>query len=299
MITPEALKSGDKIGIVSTARKISREELQPAISILQDWGFKVVTGKNLFKRHHQYAGTDEERLADLQNYIDDPSVKAIICARGGYGTIRIVDHLNTESLKRNPKWIIGYSDVTVLLNRLYNEGLESLHATMPINFDTNSASALQSLRSVITGKPVSYEINSHSLNVKGSSKGLLTGGNLSVLYSQLGSTTSMNTKGCVLFLEDLDEYLYHIDRMIQNLKRNAYFDNIKGLIVGGMTDMNDNDIPFGKTAEEIIWEAVEGFNFPVSFGFPAGHISNNCSLIFGREVTFEVADTVKLSFSHV
>lgn len=296
MITPPPLKIGDKVGILSTARKISREELQPAVSLLEKWGFQVVFGEHLFKEHHQFAGTDEERRSDLQAFINDDDIKAILCARGGYGSVRIIDNVDFSPLRKKPKWIGGYSDVTVLHNKLSQMGIESLHCTMPINFRDNTPRALESLRKALFDEKISYTVEGHSFNKKGEASAEITGGNLSMIYSQAGSNTKLETEGKVLFIEDLDEYLYHIDRMMYNLKRNGYLENLAGLIVGGMSDMNDNQIPFGQSAEEIIQEHIHGYSYPVCFGFPAGHLNDNRSLIFGRKATFKVENNVKLDF---
>ncbi len=297
MKKPAALANGDIIGIVSTARKISSDELQPAVEIFEEWGFSVKTAPNLFSEDNQFAGTDAQRLEDLQSFINDPEVKAIICARGGYGTVRIIDDINFDALLQYPKWIAGYSDITVLHNKLSALGVESLHSTMPVNFSTNTAEALESLRKALTGEQLSYTIPAHPFNKRGWAKGEVTGGNLSMLYSQTGSPTALSTDGKLLFLEDLDEYLYHIDRMMYNLKRNGYLEKPAGVIIGGMSDMNDNTIPFGETAEEIIKRHLADYNYPVCYRFPAGHLADNNTLIFGRNATLEVTDKeVKLTF---
>mgnify|MGYP000745963634 CR=1 FL=1 len=296
MKAPQALKKGDTIALVSTARKISKPELNFAINLLNNWGLKVVFGEHLFEQHHQFAGTDEQRLLSFQECINNPEIKAILCVRGGYGTVRIIDQINFLPLVQNPKWIIGYSDITVLHNKLNNFGLESLHATMPINFETNTQLALDSLRQTLFGEPLSYQVENHELNQKGTAHGPVVGGNLSVLYSQLGSETRINTKGCILFLEDLDEYLYHIDRMMQNMARNGYFDEPAAVIIGGFTDMNDNNIPFGKTALQILFEYIGNRDYPVCFDFPAGHLNDNRALIFGRKAHLQVGQTVSLTF---
>jgi muramoyltetrapeptide carboxypeptidase len=291
MIIPSYLKKGDKIGIVATARKISKEELQPAIDILTNWGLEVVLGKNLFNADSQFSGTDDERADDLQMMLDDASVKAVISARGGYGTIRIIDKLDFTAFKKQPKWIIGYSDITVLHSHIHNLGFETIHATMPVNF-TKNAEATETLRKALFGEMVNYEIETHSLNRKGIAEGELVGGNLSLLYALSGSISDIETKGKILFIEDLDEYLYHIDRMMMQLKRAGKLNDLAGLIVGGMTDMKDNLIPFGKSAKEIIKDAVKEYNFPVCFNFPGGHIDKNLALYFGRKVKLNVAENI-------
>ena len=282
------LNIGDKIGIISTARKISMEELKPSIKLLEEWGLKVVFGKNLFEEDNQFSGTVSQRSSDLQSMIDDDSIKAILCARGGYGTVQIIDKVDFSHLIKNPKWIIGYSDVTVLHSHLHQLGITSLHATMPINFEKNTPKALESLKSALFGLGDLTEINHHHFNRFGKVEGEIVGGNLSILYSLLGSDSDINTEGKILFIEDLDEYLYHVDRIMMNLKRNGKLKNLKALIIGGMSDMNDNTIPFGKTAEEIILEYIKEFDFPVCFNFPAGHLDDNRCIRLGVKSVLEV-----------
>ena len=288
MILPEKLKIGDKIGVISTARKITLDELAPAIKTIESWELKVELGSNLFEADNQFSGTIEQRSTDLQTMIDDDSIKAILCARGGYGTVQIIDNIDFSKLKNKPKWIVGYSDVTVLHSHLNKLSIASLHATMPINFEKNTPKALESLKSALFDLCNLTEINHHHFNRFGKVEGQIVGGNLSILYSLLGSDSDINTEGKILFIEDLDEYLYHVDRMMMNLKRNGKLNNLKALIIGGMSDMNDNTIPFGKTAEEIILEYIKEFDFPVCFNFPAGHLDDNRTLVFGKECTLEI-----------
>jgi muramoyltetrapeptide carboxypeptidase len=288
MIIPEKLKIGDKIGIVSTARKITLEELSPAIKLLENWGFEVVFGANLFEENNQFSGTIGQRTADLQSMIDNDAIKAILCARGGYGTVQIIDKIDFSSLKKTPKWIIGYSDVTVLHSHLNNLGIASLHATMPINFANNSNESLQSLKNSLFGKSNRIERKSHAFNRLGQVDAEIVGGNLSILYSLLGSNSDIDTEGKILFIEDLDEYLYHIDRMMMNLKRNGKLAKLKALIVGGMNGMNDNEIPFGKSIEEIILEHTKEYDYPICFGFPAGHINDNRCIKLGVKSVLKI-----------
>ena len=298
MISPKNLKKSDTVAIVSTARKISLEEIQQAIKLLESWKLNVKIGKTIGLEENQFAGSNDARRKDFQGMLDDDEVKAIWCARGGYGTIRILDALEFTIFKKNPKWIIGYSDATVLHNHLNNLGFETLHATMPINIVKNTTKALKSLKNTLFGKDLSYSIKGDKLNIIGEAKGELVGGNLSMVYSILGSKTELNTDGKILFIEDLDEYLYHIDRMMQNLKRNGYFDNLNGLIVGGLSDMKDNTIPFGKTAKEIIYDVCKDYDFPICFDFPAGHIDDNRAMIMGRKVELRVGiEKCKVIFS--
>ena len=288
MIHPKKLTIGNKIGIISTARKISLEELSPAIKILESWGLNVVLGRNLFEKENQFSGTIRQRITDLQQMIDDNSIKAILCARGGYGTVQLIDNIDFSNLGNNPKWIVGYSDVTVLHSHLYNLGLASLHATMPINFEKNTQESLDSLKNSLFGIKRSIKCKAHLLNRFGKIEAEIVGGNLSILYSLLGSGSDIDTDGKILFIEDLDEYLYHIDRMMMNLKRNGKLEKISGLIVGRMIDMNDNTIPFGKTAEEIILDYTKDYDFPICFGFPAGHLDDNRSILLGISLVLEI-----------
>mgnify|MGYP002636909612 FL=1 len=288
MIFPEKLKIGDKIGIISPARKITLNELDPAIKTIESWKLKVELGSNLFEVDNQFSGTIEQRSTDLQTMIDDDSIKAILCARGGYGTVQIIDNIDFSKLKNKPKWIVGYSDVTVLHSHLNKLGIASLHATMPINFKTNAKESLASLKNGLFGNENNILCGPHPFNKFGKVEAEVVGGNLSILYSLLGSNSDVDTDGKILFIEDLDEYMYHVDRMMMNLKRNGKLKNLKALIIGGMSDMNDNTIPFGKTAEEIILEYIKEFDFPVCFNFPAGHLDDNRTLVFGKECTIEI-----------
>ncbi|HEY6162991.1 MAG TPA: LD-carboxypeptidase [Bacteroidia bacterium] len=295
MKIPPYLKKGDKIGIVATARKISRAELQPAVDILKQWGLEPVLSENIFGEDHQFSGTDEQRAADLQRMLDDDSIRAVISARGGYGTLRIIDKLDLSKFIAHPKWVVGYSDITVLHSHLHALGIATLHATMPINFAKHEE-ATGTLRTALFGGPLSYFIPHHHLNREGKAEGETIGGNLSLLYALAASKSDTSTHGKILFIEDLDEYLYHIDRMMLNLKRSGKLSKLKGLIIGGFTDMKDNPVPFGKTAEEIIREAVEEYDYPVCFGFPAGHIEKNCALPFGTKTILEVNENASVKF---
>jgi len=299
MKTPPYLKKGDRIALVSTARKISPAEVEPAIRLFTDWGLEVVEGKNLYSSYNQFAGSDEQRTSDMQQMLDDESIRAIICSRGGYGTARIIDQLDFSRFKENPKWIVGFSDVTVLhshIHRHYN--IETLHAIMPVNFKDKCESnpSLNSLKKALFGKELIYRIPSENENRKGSCKGQLVGGNLSIIYSLTNTNSDISTNGKILFIEDLDEYLYHLDRMMVNLRRSGKLEGLAGLVVGAMTKMHDNEVPFDKTANEIIAEAVEDYPYPVCFNFPAGHLDDNRALILGREARLEVSNEVFLQF---
>ncbi len=298
MLKPPPLRSGDKVAIIATARSITKESLKPAIDLLKSWELTPVLGSSIGLKQHQFAGSDAERAADFQQQINDPSIKAIWCAKGGYGSIRILDLIDFSGLKIQPKWLIGYSDVTVIHLHLQCLGIPSLHAQMASAIETRSRSTSAQLNSVLFGDRHQIEYASqHPNQVNGEIEGELIGGNLSVLYSAIGSCSMPSFKNKILFLEDLDEYLYHIDRMMQNLKRSGLLNQISGLIVGGMTHMNDNDTPFGKTAEEIIYELVKDLNIPLAFNFPAGHVETNLPLILGEIAQLKVTtEKVKLTY---
>lgn len=291
MTPAKLLSKGSKIAIVATARFVDEKDVEFSVRCLEKMGFTPVYDERLFAVCGQFAGDDDFRSATLQSYIDDPEIEAILCARGGYGTVRIIDKINFDKFLLNPKWIIGYSDVTALHAKLQSMNCESLHATMPINFSDNTETSLKSFYDALTKGNITYEIDNAPINIKGEAEGELVGGNISVLYSLLGSSSFPNTDGKILFLEDLDEYLYHIDRMMMAFKRAGKLDNIKGLIVGALTKMHDNTIPFGKDAEQIIFEYVKNKGIPVCFNFPAGHIDDNRALIFGRKTKLKIEET--------
>jgi muramoyltetrapeptide carboxypeptidase len=297
MITPTYLQKGDTVAIVSTARKNIDDNLKPPIEFLEGWGLTVKLGKTIGLDYYQLAGTDEQRTADFQEQMDNPNIKAIWCVRGGYGTVKIIDKLDFTKFKQNPKWIIGFSDVTVLHGHLNRMGIESLHATMPVAIPRATDEAKNSLCAALFGEKLQYTLECDALNHNGKAKGELVGGNLSILYSLLGSESAIDCADKILFIEDLDEYLYHVDRMMMNLKRNGCLQSLKGIIVGAMTEMKDNEIPWGRNALEIIEDNVKGLNIPIIYNFPAGHIRDNRALIFGRQVSMEVnAEQSKVVF---
>jgi len=300
MVTPPYLVKGDKVGIVCTARKVSRADLNDGIALLKSCGLVPVLGKTIGAADNQYGGTDKLRAADLQEMLDDDEIKAVWCAKGGYGTVRIIDEINFYKFVKYPKWVVGYSDVTVLHSQIHKLGFETIHAVMPVGISRNTAVAKQTLENAWSGKPVHYHIESHSLNRLGTGKGELVGGNISILYSLCGSHSAINTDNKILFIEDLDEYLYHVDRMMVNLKRNGMLRNLRGLVVGGLTSMHDNSVPFGKTAQEIVLDAVSEYDYPVCFDFPAGHLKDNRALIMGRSTSLEVNERgAKLYFDQI
>ena len=297
MKIPPSLQKGDTIAIVSTARKNIDDNLKPAIDLLHSWGLEVVIGKTIGLDNNQLAGTDAERAADFQQQLDNPNIKAIWCVRGGYGTVRMIDLLDFTKFKQSPKWIVGFSDVTVIHSYINNLNIATIHGAMPITVGKASVESIESLRKSLFGESLNYEIPFDAANRLGNAKGEIVGGNLSILYSLMGSNAQIDCKGKILFIEDLDEYLYHIDRMMMSLKRCGCFDGLNGLIVGTMTKMKDNDIPWGKNANQIIEDVTKGYSFPILYNFPAGHFRDNRALIFGKQVSLELnATTSKLIF---
>ncbi len=293
MLIPDSLKKEDKIGILAPARKIEMHEIEAAISVFESWELKVELGKNILAQDRQFAGTDEQRVEDLQSMLDNREIKAIVCARGGYGTIRLLPQLDFTAFLKSPKWIVGYSDVTALHAHLnQNLGVQSLHGIMPLNFpkDKSENQTILSLKKALFGEQNLYEIDNYKLNRQGRVVGEIIGGNLSVLYSIAGTRYDINTNGKILVLEDLDEYLYHIDRMMMNLKLGGKLENLKALIIGGMSDMNDNTVPFGKTAYEIISDVVNEYRYPVCFNFPIGHIENNYTVKLGSKIELDCSE---------
>jgi len=259
--------------------------MDTAVALLQSWGLEVVLGETINASWHQFAGDDNLRAADMQRFINDDSIKAIIAARGGYGTIRMIDNVDFTRFAANPKWIVGFSDITVLHTHLFaNFGAQTIHGQMPINITEGSAASLETLRKALFGEELSYNLPTNDLNIHGEATGMLTGGNLSLLVAVSGSVSDLNYDGKILFIEDVGEYLYSVDRMIRCLDRAGKLRNLAGLILGGFTDMKDNDIPFGSTAQQIILEVAGKYGYPVWVDFPAGHIPNNNALIFGKNV---------------
>ena len=289
MIKPKAIQKRSKVGIVATARAAYRKDISFAVNWLTSCGYEIAFADNIDVSCNQFAGDDKMRIDALQKMIDDKSFDAIWFAKGGYGSVRIIDHIDFESLKKKPKWLIGYSDPTVFHLDLHRQGMMSIHGAMPIGLADKSENTRVYLNEILRGEPQKYRLeNKMPLNRDGYAEGELIGGNLSVIYSVIGSSSSLITDNKILFLEDLDEYLYHIDRMMMNLKRNGIFDHIKGLIIGSFNDMNDNEISFGKTAYEIIFDVIKAYYFPVYFGFPAGHEKDNFPLLFGEKVEMKV-----------
>jgi muramoyltetrapeptide carboxypeptidase len=287
---PPYLKVGDVIGIISPASYISIEDVQPSIAVIESWGFKVKVGRSVGQKNFTLGGTDLERAADFQKMLDDPEVKAIMCARGGYGVVRIIDQIDFRKFRKHPKWIIGFSDITLLhthINRKFS--IATLHAKMCNSFPSEWTSAtpmqietILSIRQTLSGEPVKYTALASSYNRFGNVEGTLVGGNLSLIETAAGTTSDLDTDGKILFLEDTQEQLYSIDRMLWNLKRSGKFDRLRGLIIGGFKTKADNPgFEFGKTFYELVIEKVKEFKYPVCFDFPVGHQVNNYALKCG------------------
>lgn len=300
MITPPYLQKGDTVAIVATARKNIDNNLKPAIDLLKSWGLEVKIGSTIGLDLNQLAGTDEQRAKDFQEQLDNPNIKMIWCVRGGYGTVRMIDLLDFSKFKQHPKWIVGFSDVTVLHSHLNTMGFKSIHGIMPVTVAKASKDAKESMKVALFGhERLEYDILPHPMNKFGKAQGELVGGNLSILYSLFGSPSAIDCENKILFIEDLDEYLYHIDRMMMNLKRNGCLESIKGILVGGMTKMKDNDIPWGKDALQIIEDVTKKYNIPIVYNFPAGHVQDNRALPFGSQVTLDVnSECSKLIFEY-
>jgi muramoyltetrapeptide carboxypeptidase len=290
--TPPYLQIGDTIGIVCPASYMAMEKAQACIDSIKSWGFKVKIGKTLgAKSKNYFSGTDTQRLSDLQRMLDNDKIKAVLCARGGYGTGRIIDNISFEKIKKKPKWIIGFSDVTILHAHLHsNYNIASIHSPMAAAFNNNENNNefVRSLQNVLMGEKIRYACDGHPFNKKGKSIGELVGGNLSLLAHLSGTTSAFDTNGRILFIEDVGEYLYNIDRMVYQLKRNGKLNGLSALIVGGFTDMKDTERPFGKNVYEIIRDIVSGYDFPVCFNFPVGHQRENYALKIGAVYTLTI-----------
>ncbi len=291
---PPYLKKDDAIGVVCPSGFMPLEKIQTCLETLQQWGFTVKKGTTLGTQFHYFSGTDEERLADLQMMMDDVAIKAIVCARGGYGLSRIIDKINFQTFITNPKWIIGYSDVTILHSHLFqNYSIASLHSPMAAAFNDGGSNTefVHSLLKALLGGVYSYPCKAHPLNKNGIATGELVGGNLCLLAHLIGSKSSVKTKGKLLFIEDIGEYIYNIDRLLLQLKRGGILDGLAGLVLGSFTDMKDTVIPFGQTVYEVIADIVKEYDYPVCFGFPVGHSTENYALKHGVVHQLEVKES--------
>lgn len=284
----QPLKKGDLIYLTAPAKAIEEEHILYAKNFFEMEGFNVLISKHCLGQHNYFSGTDEERTQDFQFGLDNPDIKAIVCVRGGYGCIRILDRLQWAGFLQHPKWIVGFSDITLFHQRLQRYGIPSIHGSMPLNFKDNSPESLNTLIAALKGEGNSISFPYNSSNKTGTSEGILVGGNLSILYSLLGTDDHNDYSNTILFIEDLAEHLYHIDRMMHAFEKARIFDRIKGLIIGGMTDLQDTTISFGHSIEEIILHHFKYRNIPVAFDFPAGHIIDNRALILGKKCQLEV-----------
>lgn len=290
---PPYLKAGDTVAIVAPSGilKNRNAEIEQAKTLLKSWGLHPVVGKHVFKQNNHFAGTDAERCEDFQNALDDPKIKAIWCARGGYGAVRILDKLNYTKFKDKPKWIIGYSDITALHNQVHNLGFESLHAMMCTSMQDgaeNIQETISTFKAALFGNPLKYTLEGSKYNKVGHVSAPIVGGNLSILYSMLGSNTSIDTTDKILFIEEIGEYEYSIDRMLQSLKRAGYFNNCKGVIVGDISKIRKNTTLWGSPVQQLILDVLAEYNFPIAFNMPAGHEKDNRALILGRTVEMTV-----------
>ncbi len=293
MIHPPFLKKGSVIGITCPSGYVAEDRIAHAVVVLERWGVTVKLGKTVGTEHFYFSGTDAERLADLQAMLDDTEVEAILMGRGGYGMSRIIDSLDFTGFLAKPKWICGFSDITVLHSHIHaNYGIATLHSPMcgAFKLETEHEEYLQTIRKAITGQPLIYNVPPSPYNRHGETKGVLTGGNLSILAHLTGSVSEIDTDGKILFIEDIAEYLYNIDRMMLNLKRSGKLNKLKALVVGGFTDLQDTERPFGQSVEEIIWDKVKEYDYPVCFNFPCGHQEINYTLTLGAEHKLVVSD---------
>ncbi len=303
MIIPQYLKKGDAIGLICPAGFMPLEKVQTAIATLQQWGFTVKTGKTVGSTSKNYfSGTDEVRCKELQDMMDDKNLKAIMCARGGYGMGRIVEELNFKKIEKNPKWIIGFSDITILHSHLFSQyKIASLHAPMAAAFNEEEYKNeyVQSLYHALVGTQANYKCEAHEFNKPGIANGRLIGGNLSLLAHLVGTTSDINTKNKILFIEDIGEYIYNVDRMMYQLKRSGKLNKLAGLVVGKFSDMKDTDLTFGQTAEEVIRDVVKEYDYPVCFNFPVSHEKENYALKIGMKYTLSVDGIVSLKESEL
>jgi len=301
LIQPPYLKAGDTVAIVAPSGVLNNrnDEVARAKKLLESWQLKVVVGEHVFSKDNHFAGTDQERCKDFQDALDNPNIKAIWSARGGYGTVRILDKLDYTKFLKQPKWIIGYSDITALHNQVHNLGVQSLHAIMCVSLPKDLSEieySIETFKSALFGSPKNYDLEYSKYNRLGNASGPLVGGNLTILHTMLGSKESIDTSGKILFIEEIGEYKYHIDRMLQSMKRAGYFDNLNGLIVGDMSRMRKNTTLWGTSIEQLIIDALSEYNFPIAFNMPAGHEDKNLAMTLGMTVKLKVEGDKSLIF---
>ncbi|RZL15312.1 MAG: LD-carboxypeptidase [Pedobacter sp.] len=291
---PAYLKKGDKVAIVCPAKKLPKS-IDAAIAILEGWGLEVVIGETVTASYNQFAGDDALRTSDLQQFLDNPDIKAVIAGRGGYGTLRIIDELDFTKFVENPKWIVGFSDITVLLSHVYaKHEVQCIHGQMPYTFEDSTTEALASLKTALFGGELIYESSNtgNPQNRAGEAEGVLIGGNLTLLVMLQGSESEINYTDKILFIEDVGEHEYSVDRLVRMLKRNGKFGQLKGLIVGAFNGFEVEDIPFGETPEQVIWELVKEYDYPVCFNFQVGHIDDNRAMVVGKKCILRINDLV-------
>ncbi len=290
MQTPPFLRPGDRVGVLAPASRVDVSLLHPAFAQLESWGLRVEPGQTLTRQFHQFAGTDAERATELQAFLDDPTLRAVFAARGGYGVTRILDQLDFTKFLQNPKWLVGFSDLTALHAHANRLGVETIHGPMPRNFGFDpTGRSVETLRQALFGEALRYELAPHPRNRPGVAVGALTGGNLCLICHIIGSLSEVDTRGKILFLEDTGEYLYALDRYLVQLERAGKLAGLAGLLVGRFSDLKDNpDAPYGLTPDEIVAEHVAAYEFPVVYGFPVSHEADNWALVCGREARLEV-----------
>ena len=287
---PPYLQKGDTLAIVAPSGALKeKDNIYKAVALAESWGLSVVLGDYIFEKNGHFAGTDLQRTKDLQRFLDDVSVKALWCARGGYGSVRIIDRLDFKTFQNKPKWIIGYSDITVFHNHLNAKGMHTLHAMMPTDLNKNkSEQNVSTLQRALFGKPLLYEFSGHPKNIEGQCVSELVGGNLTLLAAMVGSPSQVDTRGKIVFLEEIGEYQYHLDRMLRTLDRSGVFKNCKGVLVGSISKVKPNKPGFGQSVEDMITQILRPYGIPVAFGVPVGHHSQNWAMPLGRKVHLRV-----------
>lgn len=300
MKTPPFLKTNDLVAITAPAKYIDSKLIENAVKLIEKRGYRVYTGKHILGQHGRFSGSDQERTEDFQSALNNPEVKAIICARGGYGTVRIIGHLNWRKFRLAPKWICGFSDITVFHNLAQLNKTGSIHSTVPLDFPHGEYNpSLESLFDALEGTPLHYKLKPAAENQAGSAKAPVVGGNLSVFSSLIGTSADIDTSGKILFLEEISEYDYKVDRMLFTLKAAGKLDNLAGLIVGGFSDIKKSDNGLMLETSELITEKIAKGKFPVCFNFPAGHIKQNMAIPFGEPAALDVEkDKTYISFTH-
>ncbi|WP_027000797.1 S66 peptidase family protein [Eisenibacter elegans] len=288
MQKPPFLKAGDTVAVVAPANRVNANDLHMGLQIIKSWGLKVILGQHLFETYYQFAGTDEQRREDFQAVLDNPEVKAIFCARGGYGSLRIIDSLDFSVFVEHPKWVVGFSDVTVMHNHLHNLGYETIHGSMPLLFPRQTHETIDSVYCRLFGRPYPIHTVSNPNNRQGSAQGEIVGGNLTLFANTIGTLSEIDTTGKILLLEDVDEYVYHIDRLLIHLRRAGKLSRLAGLLVGQFSDLRENYVPFDKSVYEIVLELTADYDYPIYFDFPAGHDHHNLAVYVGAEATLEI-----------